>query len=416
MRATSGNASRPGDSGPRRTAAPHARRRSTTAPRAFHEGWVHLCNGLDPVRDGGMVPSILGMTGALASTRAEPLTIVTPTPSTVAADALPARITLRGPETDLKAVVRGASVVHIHGLWQAQTRIGAPTARAAKVPYLVAAHGMADPWALRHKAWKKRIYTTLVEGKNLRDAACLHALSRPEIEHLRGLAPGTPVCFVPNGVDLEPFNNLPPRAELEAEHPELSGKFVLLFFGRLHLKKGLDLLAEALASVGRDARDPHVLLAGKDDGALGPFRERCEALGVADRTTYVGHVAGEQARRVWAAADAFVLPSYSEGFSMAVLEALACRLPALISTACHFPELAEVGGGVVVEPTADAVTAGLRALLERSPAERAELGRNGRALVEQGYTWDRQGRRLAEVYDWLAGGGTPPEAVLPETV
>ena len=81
--------------------------------------------------------------------------------------------------------------------------------------------------------------------------------------------------------------------------------------------------------------------------------------------TYVGHVSEEQARRAWAASDAFVLPSYSEGFSMAVLEALACRLPCLITTACHFPELAGAGGAVVVEPTADDVTRGLRELLER---------------------------------------------------
>jgi glycosyltransferase involved in cell wall biosynthesis len=265
---------------------------------------------------------------------------------------------------------------------------------------------------LRHKAWKKRLYTALVEGKNLRRASCLHALARPEVGHLRALAPGTPVCFVPNGVDLAPFDDLPPRSELEAEYPELRGKFVLLFFGRLHVKKGLDLLADALAAVAREAPALHLLLAGIDDGALGPFRDRCAALGLTPRVTWVGHVAGGRARRVWGAADAFVLPSYSEGFSMAVLEALACRLPALITTACNFSELAAADGGLVVEPDRARVTAGLRALLERPPSDLAAMARRGRELVERRYTWDQQARRLAEVYRWLAGGGPAPEAVV----
>jgi glycosyltransferase involved in cell wall biosynthesis len=125
----------------------------------------------------------------------------------------------------------------------------------------------------------------------------------------------------------------------------------------------------------------------------------------------MGHVSGFRARQAWGAADAFILPSYSEGFSMAILEALACRLPALITTACHFPELAEAEGGIVVEPTAEDVTRGLRDLLERSPEQRAELGQTGRALVEQKYTWEQQAQRLAEVYRWIAGGGESPEAV-----
>jgi glycosyltransferase involved in cell wall biosynthesis len=128
--------------------------------------------------------------------------------------------------------------------------------------------------------------------------------------------------------------------------------------------------------------------------------------------TYLGHVADERARQVWAASDAFILPSYSEGFSMAVLEALACRVPSLITTACHFPELAASEGAVVVTPDADSVTRGLRELLERSPGERAQLGRIGRQLVEMDYTWTRQAQRLAAVYGWLSGGGAPPEPVI----
>ena len=382
-----------------------------TASTRFREGWLHLCNGLDPIRDGGMVPSILGMTGALALLDT-PVTIVTPTPSRLGTTLLPHRVNLRGPEADLEAVVRSAEVVHMHGLWQAQTRRGARAARAAGVPYLIAAHGMAEPWALRQKAWKKKVYTALVEGKNLRWASCLHALSRPEIGHLRAIAPGTPVCFVPNGVDLEPFATLPARETLETEFPELAGKFLLLFYGRLHAKKGLDLLARSLAELAHDHPDLHVLLAGMDDGALAPFLRQITDAGLSSRVTWVGHVGGARARQVWGAADAFVLPSYSEGFSMAILEALASRIPVVITTACHFPELAAAEGGIVVEPTAEDVTQGLRLLLERSPEQRAELGQKGRALVERDYTWEQQATRLARVYHWLASGGPAPEDVI----
>jgi glycosyltransferase involved in cell wall biosynthesis len=373
-------------------------------------GRVHCCNGLDPGRDGGMVPSILGMTGGLARQGA-PITIVTPTPSRLEGSAIPPGVNLLGPEADFLRAVRGAQVVHFHGLWQGHTRLGARAARRANVPYLIAAHGMAEPWAMRHKALKKKVYTALVEGKNLRRASCLHALTRPEIGPLRALAPRTPVCLVPNGVDLSPFEDLPTRAILEREYPELAGKFVLLFFGRLHAKKGLDLLAKAMGAIRGDHPEVHVLLAGVDGGALAPFLAAAEAEGIADRVTAVGHVSGERARQVWASADAFILPSYSEGFSMAILEALACRLPCIVTTACHFPELAAVDGAIVVEPAAEAVTIGLRDLLDRSPVQRAEMAANGRALVEGRYTWDRQAARLAEVYEWVAGGGVVPEAV-----
>src|SRR5208283_1968550 len=107
-----------------------------------HSGWLHLCNGLDPVRDGGMVPSILGMTGALCRQGAD-VTIVTPTPSQLEAGVVQTGLRLEGPESDLEAAVSSAAVVHMHGLWQEHTRRGARAARAAGVPYVIAAHGMA---------------------------------------------------------------------------------------------------------------------------------------------------------------------------------------------------------------------------------------------------------------------------------
>ena len=388
-----------------------ATNRPTGRPLSLHlSGRIHCCNGLDPRRDGGMVPSILGMTGALARLQGS-TPIVTPTPSRVDQLTLPDGVRLFGPDHPWEATVASADVVHFHGIWQEHTRRGARIARSRHVPYLIAAHGMLEPWALRHKALKKKVYTALVEGRNLRGASCLHAISRPEVGHLRAIAPRTPIAWVPNGVDLGPFDDLPPRSELEAIYPELQGKFVVLFYGRLHVKKGLDLLMAALSALKTDHSNFHIVLAGNDDGALAPTLAHAEAAGVSDRITVVGHVAGALARQVWGAADAFVLPSYSEGFSMAILEALAARLPVLATTACHFAELAEADAGIIVEPTAVGVTNGLRDLIDRSPEQRATLARNGRQLVEARYTWDEVAARLSAVYDWVIGGGPKPEAV-----
>jgi glycosyltransferase involved in cell wall biosynthesis len=374
-------------------------------------GWLHLCNGLDPTRDGGMVPSILGFTGALAAL-APSLTLVTPTPSRHDLVQFHSKVSVHGPVSDLRPWVKSAQIVHMHGLWQRQTRLGARAARSLRVPYLISAHGMADPWALQQKRWKKRVYRHFIEDRNLQLAACLHALAPPEVKALRQLAPRTPIALVPNGVDLRPFEDI---QNLRAQRTAASAageRFQLLFFGRLHRKKGLDLLAEAMRVLCSEYRGLNLVLAGPDDGMGNEFMNRMRELGLSQRVQCLGHVSGERAREVWASADAFVLPSYSEGFSMAVLEALAASLPVVISTPCNFPQIATSNAGITIDPTADSLIDGLRELLERSPRERMELGLRGRSLVETGYTWERMGAALVEVYHWLLGGGAPPECVV----
>jgi glycosyltransferase involved in cell wall biosynthesis len=372
---------------------------------------LHLCNGLDPTRDGGMVPSILGFTGALAR-RGLRTEIVTPNASRRSSFLVPDGVHLIGPHRDFAAHVERADIVHVHGLWQYQSRAGARWSRRLGVPYLITAHGMVDPWALRHKAWKKRTYLALVEARNLRCAACLHALARPEVEHFRAIAPRAVVALIPNGVDLEPFDALPDRAELESIHPGLRQKFLLLFMGRIHAKKGLDLLEAALKRSFAARDNLHLLLAGRDEGAERPFLQSMREAGFADRVTCFGHVAGSEAKALWGAADAFILPSHSEGFSMAVLEALAARLPVIVTTACNFPELERTRGGLVVAPTREDVGGGLMHLLDQSSAERRDMALRGRALVERDFSWPEQGRRMDEVYRWLAGGGPAPDFVV----
>ena len=371
-----------------------------------------MCNGLDPIRDGGMVPSILGMTGGLAGLGRLQTNIVTVTPSRLDLLDVPPGLGLHGPEVDYRQAIRSADVVHIHGLWQRQTATGGRVALRHGVPYVVAAHGMAEPWAMRQKALKKQVYLRLVERHVLRNASCLHALTRPEIEHLHALAPRTPVAWVPNGVNLKPLENLPQRAAVEELYPQIKGKFTLLFLSRLHVKKGLDMLAEALKQTWAAHDDWHLLVAGTEDGAGQAFAQQMADLGLARQLTMSGHVGGEKARQMWAAADAFILPSRSEGFSMAVLEALAARVPAVITTACHFPELAKAQAGLVCEPDVASIAEALQTLKnEMTPADRQAMANRGRNLVESHYTWASQAQRLEQVYQWVQSGGPRPDFV-----
>jgi glycosyltransferase involved in cell wall biosynthesis len=134
-------------------------------------------------------------------------------------------------------------------------------------------------------------------------------------------------------------------------------------------------------------------------------------LEVESSVTLVGPLYGERKLAALAAASLFVLPSFSEGFSMAVLEAMAARLPVIITPECNFPEAEKASAGLQVEPTEDGMALGLHELLRASDAEREQMGRNGRVLVETGYTWDRIARQMVELYQWLVGGGAPPACV-----
>jgi glycosyltransferase involved in cell wall biosynthesis len=278
---------------------------------------------------------------------------------------------------------------------------------------VVTPHGMLEPWALANSAWKKRLFRLLVEDRNLAQARCLHALCQAEAANLRRLGLRNPIATVPNGVALDGIPARPDRAPLARAHPQLAGRKVLLFLGRLHPKKGLPHLVEAWAALLREgaARDWALLVAGPDQlGHAAEVAARVRALELDEAVVLAGPAYGEAKRDLLAGADAFVLPSFSEGFSMAVLEAMAWRLPAVVSRQCNL-DVEGPGVGLLCEPDAVSVAARLRDLLAMSDAERGAMGARGRAEVELRYTWPTVAAQLAEVYRWLLGGEERPASV-----
>lgn len=311
-----------------------------------------------------------------------------------------------GMRQQLKQLFRSAQGVHIHGIWETHCTVASGIARSCKTPYIISAHGMLDDWALTHKRLKKALYAALLETNNLQRAACLRALTRDEVTDYRRIGLRTPVAVVPSGVQAP--EGVTGDVFWEA-FPQLAGKRVVLFMGRLHPKKGLPLLLQAWHRAAESrGEDSHLVIAGPDsDNLLGTLRQMTEDLNLRDSVTFAGMLKDERKWSALAAAELFVLPSFSEGFSVAVLEALAMGLPAIVSSPCHFPEITEANCGWVIEPETHALELALREYLQMRPSELACMGERARGLIERRFTWPVIGRQMEEVYSWLQGGPKP---------
>jgi glycosyltransferase involved in cell wall biosynthesis len=310
----------------------------------------------------------------------------------------------------LKQVIRGADGVHIHGIWETHCAIAADLAHACRRPYVLSAHGMLERWALQHKRLKKALYATLVETRNLRRANCLRALTRAEVNDYRRIGLTNPVAVVPGGVAIPADASPIPFIE---KHPNLVGKRIVLFLGRLHQKKGLTLLLRAWASCAPLCGDGHLVVAGPDfDGTCAKLESMVDEMGIRQTVTFPGMLAGPMKWSALAAASLFALPSFSEGFSVAVLEALGMGVPVIVTRRCNIPEVAEHGCGWVVEPEQAALDTALQEALRSPTLELQRIGERGRALVQSRYTWSVVGRQMAEVYRWVLGGPRPASTLV----
>jgi poly(glycerol-phosphate) alpha-glucosyltransferase len=307
---------------------------------------------------------------------------------------------------------RRPSLLHANGLWMYPSLASLRWSRRAGRPYLVSPHGMLDPWAVSHAAWKKRLVGWWFEDAHLARAACLHALTRAEARAIRAYGLSNPICVVPHGVDL-------PNATMPAGPPWAGeadkDRKILLFLGRLHPKKGLENLLAAWRDVrsAAGARDWMLVIAGWDQGGHARQLERmAEEHGTGDTLRFVGPRFGDDKAASFACADAFVLPSLSEGLPVAVLEAWSYGLPVLMTGACNLPDGFAAGAALSIGTDRAALAAGLRRLFALSDAERRDMGARGQALVRERFTWASVGAQMSAVYQWVLGGGAPPPCVL----
>jgi glycosyltransferase involved in cell wall biosynthesis len=288
----------------------------------------------------------------------------------------------------LPDAVAAADIVHLHSVFLWPTLAAARAARSAGVPYVLSPRGMLVRELIeRRSAWVKRAWIALFERRTVESAAAVHCTSELEREELLALGLRPRATFVvPNGVEL--LGALPSAQRADT----------ILYLGRINWKKGLERLIEAMREVPRGK----LVIAGNDEEGLAPRLGALAAqLGLADRVAFPGYVAGAAKQELLRSAAVTVLPSVSENFGNAVLEAMAHGCPVVVTRGVGLAQAVQAAGaGLVAEPDPPALARAIRTYLE-DPGARARAGAAAAALAREQYGWDRVAARMLEQYERL---------------
>jgi glycosyltransferase involved in cell wall biosynthesis len=290
----------------------------------------------------------------------------------------------------LRRKISTFDLVHVHGLYRFPPSYAAYQARIQGVPYIIRPHGSLDPYLYEkssYSIWLKRLYERWFDLPNLNGAGAIHYTAEDERERVSSLKLHAPSFVVPNGLDWATFESLPVRGALRVRLGVGDAPLVL-FLGRLHFKKGLDLLIPAFDAVRRNIPDAQLVIVGPENDDYGvDVRNWVSERHLQDAVHFVGPLEGSDVIQAYVDADVFALPSYTENFGMTVAEAMACALPVVISDQVNIhAEVANAGAGIVTHCDSGEVAIAIETLL-RSPERRGVMGRSGRELVQRCYTW-----------------------------
>jgi glycosyltransferase involved in cell wall biosynthesis len=390
---------------------------SITTPAGRHALWLESLSHMDPSFGGitAVVPALVEALRTLTGTGARLAAFCTPG-ETVPPDMAADRSVSRWPASRLRwctsqrlrqqfrDAVNECDGIHIHGLWEACSVITARAAQAQRKPYIVSAHGMLEPWALDQKAAKKMLYGTLFERPLLQGARCLHALTEAEAENYRSFGCTAPIAVIPNAVERPAYVD----SDLFLDtFPDVRGKRILLFLGRLHHKKGVRLLLQSWAQVRAEFPETVLVLAGPDAQDDDTPQSMIRELDLQQSVVRTGMLAADLKWSALANATAFVLPSYSEGLSVATLEALTMGVPCVVTDACHLPEIRLSSAGWEVTPDKTELSRTLRKVLRLRGPELQTIGANAASLARQRFSWPIVSAQMAELYDWALTGRAP---------
>jgi len=284
-------------------------------------------------------------------------------------------------------------------MWQMNSLYPGWVARGGKCKLIVSPRGAFSEWAMAHGSYAKNLFWPLLQRPSFRSAACFHATAESEYEGIRRLGFTQPVAIIPNGIDAPD-----PVPACAREQPVRT----LLFLGRIHRKKGLDLLLPAWASLHHRFPDWRLVIVGGDagygdsSGYLEQMRMLAHKLGAA-RVEFVGELRGADKWRAYHEAALFILPTYSENFGLAVAEALISGIPAIVTRGAPWSGLESHGAGWWADVSLQGLTEAMSDALSCSSKQLAAMGKHGRQWMLEDFSWCDIGKKMSLTYRWLNG-------------
>ena len=295
-----------------------------------------------------------------------------------------------------------ADLVHVHVLYGFHLWAAWRICRQHGIPLVVRPCGILNAYTSSVQAFGARLYEMAFQRRLLRQATLMHYTTDQEADDASTYVQNPSRAVVPLGVNVAAYERLPPRATFDSVYPEAAGRKIVLYFGRLHRKKRLDLVIGATAAARNNGHDVHLIIAGSDDGVEAECRALVGELGLGERVTFTGLLVNHAKRLVFGGADVFVLPSMTENFGIAVAEAAASGIPLLISEHVNIaPSFAERDAAIIVQTHLGSVVEGLERLLQDQVAATA-MARRAKQVVEDKFTWDRIATDLVAMYQSTA--------------
>lgn len=296
----------------------------------------------------------------------------------------------------------------LNGLWN-YTSFGTWLAiKGLNVPYYVCPHGMLDPWlksASPTRHLLRLVFWQLAEKRVLREArAVIFACEEEKRLACGAFLQDTGNSYViPYGTKDVSGDPVSQKRAFFSRFDKLQSRKLILFLGRIHPKKGIDLLIEAFASRAKEFPEHDLLIAGPDDVGLVPrLSETSRALGIGHRVHWAGMLEGDEKWGAFRAAEFFVLPSHQENFGIAVAEAMALSIPVLITDKVNiWREVRSSGGAYVVTDTPNGIAQGLQVMCSLVPLERERMGERARSYFAKHFDLEKNAAELLQLIGWL---------------
>lgn len=304
-------------------------------------------------------------------------------------------------------------VVHQHGIWTLCSYTTRRLQEIHGIPSVIAPHGSLQRWALNRSSWKKHVALIAYEKKNLHQASCLHATAEAEIADFRDYGLLNPIALIPNGISDKWLTSKGDNIRFRKIHSIHQDRRILLFMSRITPKKGLPNLLQAIFSLRERFANWILVIAGNDEfGHLKDIKSLVDKLNLLDSVIFTGSLYGQTKRDAFAASDAFILPSYSEGAPMVVLDSLAAGVPVITTKATPWEALVNYKCGWWVEPSVDGLVDALQSVSASSSPQLKEMGIRGKELVRAQYLWSSQAQKTLDLYAWILGKGAKPDFIV----